>query len=84
MASFGAKEMPAMTVEQVLKRNTGTLMSLPGVVGAAEGRADGKPCVNVYVVAKTLEVEQDIPQLLEGFPVVVRQAGELKSLGGVR
>jgi len=73
--------MPARTVEQVLKDHTNELMSLPGVVGTAQSLADGKPCIKVYVLKKTSEPERKIPDILEGYPVVVQETGEIRALG---
>jgi PBP1b-binding outer membrane lipoprotein LpoB len=39
------KPMPEKTIEAVLKEHTDTLMSLPGVVGTAQGECAGKPCI---------------------------------------
>ena len=77
----GEKKMPANTIEDVLKQQTDRLMSLPGVVGTAQGLCEGKPCIKVYVVKMTPELEQQIPNVLSGYPVVVQVTGEIKALG---
>lgn len=73
--------MAARTIEQVLKDHTGELMALTGVVGTAQGLTDDKPCIKVYVVKKTSALGRKIPKALEGYPVVVQETGEIKSLG---
>ena len=55
---------------------------MPGVVGVAEGEIGGRPCVTVYVAEMTPEVVGRIPTDLEGWPVVVRESGELRALDG--
>lgn len=70
------------TIEQVLKEHTDYLMSIPGVVGTAQGELNGKPCIKVLVVKKTPELEKQIPAYLEGFPVVIEETGEFKALPG--
>ena len=78
---LGEKTMPAKTIEDVLKQQTDRLMSLPGVVGTAQGLFEGKPCIKVYIAEKTPELEQQIPNVLSGYPVVVEATGEIKALG---
>src|SRR3989337_4432905 len=61
-----SNQMPNKPIEQVLKEHTPHLMSIPGVTGTAQGELDGKPCIKVYVVQKTAEVEKQIPKEIEG------------------
>lgn len=48
----GEKQVIAKTIEEVLKEHTEELMSLPGVVGTAQGLYNNKPCLKVYVIEK--------------------------------
>jgi hypothetical protein len=70
--------MAGPTIEEVLKRNSGRLMSVSGVVGTAISQCEGKPCIRVYVVKKTAEVTKQIPSVLEGYPVVVEETGPFR------
>lgn len=70
------------TIGSVLERHARWLASLPGVVGVAEGEADGRPCITVYVAEKTAGVVGQIPSEVEGWPVVVRESGEFRALTG--
>lgn len=72
--------MPAKTIEEVLKDHTKELMSVPGVVGTALGLCDDTPCIKVYVVKKTSELDQKIPDILEGYPVMIEETGEIRPL----
>lgn len=72
--------MPAKTIEEVLKERTKELMSVPGVVGTALGLCDDTPCIKVYVVKKTSELDQKIPDILEGYPVMIEETGEIRAL----
>ena len=74
--------MQARTIEEVLNRHTQQLMSIAGVVGLAQSFNDDKPCIKVYVVGKTPELERQIPGVIHGFPVVVEQTGQIKALPG--
>ncbi|NIO03134.1 MAG: hypothetical protein GTN74_00575 [Proteobacteria bacterium] len=57
-------------------------MSLPGVVGTAQGLCDDKPCINVFVIKKTLELDEKIPDSLDGYPVAIEETGEFRALPG--
>jgi len=75
----GEKPMEKKTIEQVLKTHTDHLMSIPGVVGTGIGEFEGKPCIMVFVVKKTQEIEQKIPSVLEGYKVVIEETGEIRA-----
>lgn len=72
--------MKQKPIEEVLKAHTDHLMSIGGVLGTAIGESDGKPCIKVYVVKKTKEIEQKIPAVLEGHKVVIEETGEFRAL----
>ena len=74
--------MSAKKIEDVLKEHTDDLMSVPGVVGTGQGLCDGQPCINVFVIKKTSELEENIPQRLESYPVMVEETGEIHALPG--
>jgi hypothetical protein len=68
--------MPRPTIEQVLEAHTARLMSIPGVVGTAQGLCSGKPCIKVFVAKKTPELLGQIPAAADGYPVAVEQTGD--------
>ena len=68
------------TIETTLDQHTERLMSLPDVVGTAIGECGGKPCIQVLVLKKTLDLSRSIPPTLEGFPVVIIETGEIRAL----
>ena len=72
--------MAAKPIKEVLIDHAKTLMSIPGVVGAGEGLCEGEPCIKVFVIRKTPELEQKIPAILGGYRVVVEETGEIKAL----
>ena len=63
----GEEGMPEKTIEEVLKKYTPELMSKPGVVGTSQGLCDGQPCIKVFVVEKTGDLQQELPSTLEGW-----------------
>jgi hypothetical protein len=74
------KEMPGKKIEEVLKEHTPELMSTPGVVGTAQGLCDGQPCIKVFATEKTPDLEEKIPDSLEGYPVVIEETGRYRAL----
>ena len=72
--------MTTKTIEEVLKEYTGAFMSLPGVVGTAQGLCEGEPCIMIYIIQITPELEQKIPDSLEGFQVKIDETGPIRAL----
>ena len=72
--------MPEKTIQQVLTDHTDSLMSLPGVVGTAQGECSGQPCIRVFVVKKTEDLLKQIPSVIEGYQVAVDETGEFNAL----
>ena len=71
--------LPPPPVAEVLDRHTPRLMSLAGVVGTAEGRCAGRPCILVLVERLTPALRQAIPSELEGIPVEIRETGRIEA-----
>lgn len=78
--SDNESKMPLKSIEEVLKEHTDNLMSIPGVVGTAQGLCNNKPCIKVYVVKKTQKLEQKIPNSIEGYTVDIEETGEFRAL----
>jgi hypothetical protein len=76
----GEKQVTAKTIEKVLKEHTEELMSIPGVVGIGQGLCNDKPCIKVLVIEKTPELAQKIPDIIEGYQVVIQETGEIRAL----
>lgn len=76
----GNENMSSKTIEDVLKEHTDELMAIPGVIGTAQGVCKGKSCIKVYVKEKTPELEQKIPDSIEGYPVSIEEIGEIHAL----
>ena len=74
------RTMPAKTIEEALKEHTDALLAIPGVVGVAQGLLSGKPCIRVFVIDQTPQLQQQIPKVLHGYPVVVESTGEIRAL----
>jgi len=73
--------MSSVEIREVLRRHTDELMALPGVVGVAEGKYRGKPCLKVFVLNKTGELLRQIPEAIEGFLLKIEETDEFRALG---
>ena len=71
--------MSTMKIEVVLKKYTDNLMSISGVVGTGQGLCDGEPCIKVFLIKKTRELEEKIPKELEGYKVKIEETGKVRA-----
>lgn len=76
--------MTATSIAEIIKEHAAVLMAIPGVVGVGQGLCEGVPCIKVYVVGKTTDLERDIPDTLDGYRVVIEEAGEIKARSTAR
>ena len=77
----GDKEMVKTSIEDVRYRYDDQLLSQEGVVGVGTGETStGEPCINVYVIEKTPELEDTIPKELDGYTIEIEEIGEVKAL----
>jgi hypothetical protein len=74
--------MPHKSIEQALKDNTPKWMALAGVVGTGLSECDGKPCIRVFVTAKSDSLSKEIPSEVDGYPVEIEITGEFKANNG--
>ncbi len=73
--------MPTRDINTVKEAHVQELMAIQGVVGVYVGELnDHSPCIGVMVVKKTDELEQKIPNVLEGYPVKIDETGEIKPM----
>ena len=76
----GEDTNPTRSIEDVLRARTPELMKLKGVIGTGQGERAGKPIILVLVERRTPELDARIPQRLDGYPVELRETGEVKAL----
>lgn len=72
--------MSERSIAAVLKAHSAELMSLPGVVGTAQGLCANRPCINVYVEKKDAGPVAKIPVTIEGYPVRIEETGTFRAL----
>ena len=68
-----------LSIEEVIKEHSKELMSIPGVVGVGQGLCDNDPCIKVYIIRRTPELDKEIPLILEGFDVSIQITGEIRA-----
>ena len=71
--------MTPKTIEQVLSDHTDSLLSLPGVMGTAQGLRDGQPCIKVFVAEGAAEGREKIPSTIEGYAVEIVTTEEFEA-----
>lgn len=72
--------MSPQTIEAALEAHAVELMDLSGVVGVAQSRCEGQPCIKVFVTEQSPDLEQTIRTILAGVPVVIEETGEIRAL----
>ena len=72
--------MTKKPIEAVLRDETPRLMSLPGVVGTAQGLREDAPCIKVFVSGAPDDTLRQIPPVVEGYPVDVEETGDFHAL----
>ena len=72
--------MPKKTIQDALNSHVGELLTIPGVVGAAIGETDRELCIRVYLSEDSAALRSQIPETIEGFPVVGLYTGEIDAL----
>ena len=73
--------VPHSSIAEILRRHSERLLAVPGVVGAAEGLRDGRPCILVLVSDKGSATDAAIPDELEGVPLQVVETGGPEAFG---
>jgi len=76
-------DMTSKSISEVLKEHTDELMSIQGVVGAAQGLYKNKPCIKVLVSKDTQEIRNSIPHEIDGYLVVIQKSGEIHTLSEI-
>ena len=73
--------MARRALDGVLREHADELLSLPGVVGVAQGEQDGQPCIKLFVTSSVAEFMAQLPETLDGYPVVVEETGRFTPRG---
>jgi hypothetical protein len=83
MTAQTSSPSPRRDINAVLSTHDQDLLAIPGVVGVYVGLLDDgrTPCLKIMLAKRTPQTEKNIPQSLEGYPVVVEVTGEIRPLG---
>ena len=73
--------MPKKEIREVLKDHTDELMAVAGVVGVAEGKSEGKPCIRVFIADNRPKIQKQLPSCIEGYRLLIEKSGEFRALG---
>jgi hypothetical protein len=73
--------MELRPIEQVMDEHARDLIAKLGVVGVGIGECGGRPCIKVFVTARTPALIASIPTTVEGYDVAIEETGEFRSLG---
>lgn len=66
---------------EVINTYSAEIMNIPGVVGLYEGiLEDGSPCITVMVKKITPNLNEQIPDNLDGYSVLIEETGVIKPL----
>jgi hypothetical protein len=74
------RQMNHRTIEQVQQAYTDAWMEIPGVIGTGIGQFKDKPCILVFTASNAEQVRRRIPATVEGYPVLIQHAGEIRAL----
>lgn len=77
----GETTVPPPPIAAVLAARTPELMKIAGVSGTGQGARDGRTVFVIYVTRRTPELDRALPHTLDGWPVDVREVGEVRALG---
>ncbi len=76
-------DQPTRDIGSVLKDHASVWMKIPGVTMVAQGKTpDGADCLRIYVKTLTPDLQQRLPDMVEGYLVEVEESGEIRPLGG--
>ncbi len=73
--SRSGTDQPGAVIEQHLD----WLFEFEDVAGVAEGELDGQPCIKVYLVQENSRTRLELPDTLEGLPVVIEVTGSFNT-----
>ena len=64
----------------MLEARDDELLAIPGVVGVYVGLLDDgeTPCLKVMVVERTPDLDAQLPEMLDGYPVIVEETGVIR------
>ena len=78
-----ASSRPTRPIQAVMADHTPRLMAMEGVVAVGQGELpNGTPSIQLFIKSRDEELMKRLPSKLEGHPVEVVVAGEIKAMPG--
>jgi hypothetical protein len=71
--------MAGKTIELIQVEYTDKWMTIDGVEGIAIGLYKGEPCIKIYSSKKTEDLREKIPSIIEGYQVIIEEAGVFRA-----
>ena len=65
----------SLGIEEVVRKHSEELMSIPGVIGVGQGLCDNTPCIKIYIEKESQELDKRIPGVLDGYRVSTEATG---------
>ncbi len=72
--------MPEKSVTQVIQEHRSSLLTISGILGIGQGGSPHAPHISIHVHSKTSEILALVPSNLEGYPVNIKETGEIEAL----
>lgn len=69
---------PNQRIIAAQERLTERVLRIPGVVGTAVGETQGELCIKVMVKRRTAELAGQIPDVFEGYKVILQETGMIR------
>jgi len=77
----GDTAVPPPPITEVLATRTPGLLKIAGVSGTGQGNVGGRTVFVIYVTRRTATLDRTLPRTLDGWPVDVREVGEVRAFG---
>ena len=75
---MGGERVPGRSIGDVVAAHRDAWMKRPEVTGVGIGRCEGEPCIVLYLLRRTDELEASLPASVEGHPVRLEVTGRIE------
>jgi hypothetical protein len=72
--------MSKKPIAQVIEEHRSSLLTISGILGIGQGGPPHAPHITIYVQSKISHNLALIPSILEGYPVVIKETGDIEAL----
>lgn len=76
--TMGGDRVPGRSIAEVVAAHRDAWMDRPEVTGVGIGRCEGTPCIVLYLLRRTDELEASLPDSVEGHPVRLEVTGRVE------